>query len=153
MHKWAGKTPLTLSLLDSHSWQWNFFSPCLDERLPAQSHDYCKLVNVGCGLNHERVEDGCRGTCVKFRDAKFSNNNFGRVVVWTCKLVFIGWIVNQDFDPIQHQSSHHNRQWQASHLLLPFFWTRTCGLWWKTGPSVHLLTRHTVLLIKFMQIK
>jgi len=48
--------------------------PRLDEQLPAQSHDYCKLVNVGCGLNHERVEDGCRGTCVKFRDAKFSNN-------------------------------------------------------------------------------
>ena len=66
------------------------FFPCLDERLPDQSHDYCKLVNVGCGLNHERVEDGCRGTCVKFRDAKFSNNQFWKGMVCTCKLVFIG---------------------------------------------------------------
>jgi len=36
------------------------FFLCLDERLPAESHDHCKLVNDGYGLNHERVEDGCR---------------------------------------------------------------------------------------------
>jgi len=26
---------------------------------------YCKLVNGGCGLSHEHVEDGCKSTCVK----------------------------------------------------------------------------------------
>ena len=40
--------------------------PHLHELLPAESYNYCKLVKGGCGLSHERVEDGCKSTCVKF---------------------------------------------------------------------------------------
>jgi len=32
----------------------------------------------GCGLNHRRVEDGCKSTCVKFGDLK--PNRTGDVV-------------------------------------------------------------------------
>ena len=39
--------------------------PFLGERLPAECRDYCQLVNGGCGLSHERVEDGCKSTCVE----------------------------------------------------------------------------------------
>ena len=47
----------------------NSLSPCrtpsLDERLMAESYDYWKLFNRWVGLSHKRVQDGCKGTCVK----------------------------------------------------------------------------------------
>ena len=36
---------------------------CLDEQLPAA---IASSLIGGCGLSHKHIEDGCRGTCVKF---------------------------------------------------------------------------------------
>ena len=33
--------------------------------LLAECRDYCQLVNGGCGLSHEHIEDGYKSTCVK----------------------------------------------------------------------------------------
>ena len=61
----TGSENSPLALHGAH-FRWGSIYPSLGEWLPAEYHDYCQLVNGGCGLSHERVEDGCKSNCVEF---------------------------------------------------------------------------------------
>ena len=54
-------TGLGNSLRASISGDEAFFSVCA-----AKSHDYQNLLTNGCDSSHESVQDGCKGTCMKF---------------------------------------------------------------------------------------
>ena len=51
----TGRENSPLALHDAHFW-WGSLYPSLGEQLPAECHDYCKLIN-GSVLSHKHVED------------------------------------------------------------------------------------------------
>ena len=55
-----------LSLHGAHFLQGNFLIPVWTSSCRPRAVPIASLLMGGCGLSHERVEDGCRSTCVKF---------------------------------------------------------------------------------------
>jgi len=49
-------------------------------------------------------------------------SKYGKAAMYTCIPVFAR--VDRGFNPIQQQPSHHSRQQRATHLHVPFFWTK-----------------------------
>jgi len=61
VHKWDEKTVLSPSRAPI-SGSEVFFFPSPGKQLLAKSYVYCLLINGGCGLSHERVENSCKIT-------------------------------------------------------------------------------------------
>jgi len=64
MHKWVEKTVLLPCMAPISSGE--AFIPVWASVYQLSAVTIASSLMVGCGLSHERVQDGCKSTCVEF---------------------------------------------------------------------------------------